>query len=130
MTAATSVGADVVLAIKELTYGTPQGCPLVEGISFVLKKGDVGLVTGPNGIGKSTLLKIILGTHPTLAGSVELIVPPKLVAYLPQMQNKTFHIPLLLREVIDFARSEGRSGKAKGSPDYDSFIPECADPFG
>jgi ABC-type Mn2+/Zn2+ transport system ATPase subunit len=104
MTLATDLGRDVVLRIKNLTYGTPQGRPLIEGVSFQLKKGHIGLITGPNGIGKSTLLKIILGSHPPLAGSVERAISAPQIAYLPQTQNKTFHIPLLLEEVIDFAR--------------------------
>lgn len=99
----------MVLRISNLTYGTPQGRPLIEGVSFRLKKGHVGLITGPNGIGKSTLLKIILGSHPLLAGSVECAISAPKIAYLPQMQNKAFHIPLLLEEVIDFARPPRKS---------------------
>jgi ABC-type Mn2+/Zn2+ transport system ATPase subunit len=109
MTPATDLGGDVVLSIENLTYGTPQGRPLIEGVSFQLEKGHVGLITGPNGIGKSTLLKIILGAQKPLAGCVERAVDARHIAYLPQMQNKTFHVPILLQEVIDFARPRRKS---------------------
>ena len=39
------------------TYG---GEPILEGISFAIESGDYVGIVGPNGGGKTTLLKIIL----------------------------------------------------------------------
>lgn len=95
---------DILLSVKDLSYGTPLGRPLIHHLSFDLQKGKIGLISGPNGQGKSTLLKIILGAHKPTSGTAVTRVSPRHISYLPQMQNKSFHIPLLLREVIDFAR--------------------------
>jgi len=40
-------------------------------ISFVLAAGDALVVTGPNGTGKSTLLKVVAGLLPATQGTVE-----------------------------------------------------------
>lgn len=49
-----------VLFVEELKKSFPS-TPLFEGVSFELKRGDKTALIGDNGIGKTTLLKIILG---------------------------------------------------------------------
>lgn len=44
---------------------------LFEGLSFALGPGEAALVTGPNGIGKSSLLRIAAGLLAPAAGGVE-----------------------------------------------------------
>ncbi|WP_194777684.1 ABC transporter ATP-binding protein [Pararhodonellum marinum] len=43
---------------------------VAENISFDLAKGQLTCLLGPNGVGKSTLLKAILGQHPPLSGEI------------------------------------------------------------
>lgn len=44
--------------------------PVLDGLSFRLAPGTVALVEGPNGVGKSTLLRLVLGLMPPTAGRV------------------------------------------------------------
>jgi heme exporter protein A len=44
------------------------GVPVLDGISFELKPGQALILRGPNGIGKTTLLRSIAGLQPPLAG--------------------------------------------------------------
>ena len=46
------------------------GVPVLEGISFTLEPGQAVILRGPNGIGKTTLLRTIAGLQPPLAGTV------------------------------------------------------------
>ena len=46
--------------------------PVLDGVSLRLAPGTVALVEGPNGVGKSTLLRLVLGLMPPTAGQVRL----------------------------------------------------------
>lgn len=60
------IGKDI-LDVENLVIGYKE--PLLDPISFSLKKGDRIAVIGKNGIGKSTLIKTLLGIIPSLGGS-------------------------------------------------------------
>lgn len=58
-----------VLKADSLTVGY-QGRKISENISFCISRGESIALVGPNGIGKSTLLKTIIKKLPTIAGSI------------------------------------------------------------
>src|SRR4051794_16742785 len=61
----------LLLSCSDLSRGFDQG-PLFENIGFELRAGErVGLV-GPNGVGKTTLLRILAGLDRPDVGSVRL----------------------------------------------------------
>lgn len=47
------------------------GVPVLEGLSFSLAEGRALVLRGPNGIGKTTLLRTVAGLQPPLAGRVD-----------------------------------------------------------
>lgn len=55
------------------------GITLLEGVSFTLHPGAALCLRGPNGIGKTTLLRTIAGLQPALRGAVTLA--PDAIAY-------------------------------------------------
>lgn len=59
-----------VLTVKGLAKSYPNK-PLFEGVSFLVKKRDRLFIAGPNGCGKSTLIKIIAEKLAADAGSYE-----------------------------------------------------------
>lgn len=56
---------------KQMTVGY-DGNPLIRDITFQIKKGEILTLIGPNGVGKSTILKSIIGQLKLLAGTVTL----------------------------------------------------------
>lgn len=70
------------------------------GLNVALAKGEVLALLGPNGGGKTTLLKTLLGLLPPLAGTVELAgrhlhalsdrARARAIGYVPQTHNATF----------------------------------------
>lgn len=59
-----------VLKLDSLTVGY-SGKKVSEGISFHVSRGESIALVGPNGIGKSTLLKTIIKKQPSLSGSIQ-----------------------------------------------------------
>lgn len=55
------------------------GIPVLDGVAFALAAGRALILRGPNGVGKTTLLRTIAGLQPALEGSVS--VAPEAVAY-------------------------------------------------
>ncbi len=60
-----------VLKVKNLGVGYTD-LPLAHGLDFQINRGERVALVGPNGIGKSTLLKTIAGLLPALEGQVTL----------------------------------------------------------
>ena len=86
--------ADSFLSTRDLTlhYG---GSQILNGIDFDAAKGEVTCIMGTNGVGKTSLLKALAGTHPRSGGDYalegEIIgrlkaydLARKGVAYVPQ----------------------------------------------
>ena len=46
------------------------GVPVLEGVSFTLSPGQALVLRGPNGIGKTTLLRTVAGLQPPLSGQI------------------------------------------------------------
>lgn len=55
------------------------GVPVLEGLSFRLAAGQALILRGPNGVGKTTLLRTLAGLQPALGGHVSL--PAESLAY-------------------------------------------------
>jgi len=76
--AASPAPGDVALAASNLVagYGQVQGgipaIPVIDGVSFALRRGEALGVIGESGSGKSTLARVISGLLPAASGEVRL----------------------------------------------------------
>lgn len=77
----------LVLECKALSYTNPAGRVLVKDFDWVLTRGDRVAVIGPNGIGKSTLLRLALGALKPGSGRVRQGTQWQL-AYFDQMREQ------------------------------------------
>lgn len=64
--------AIAALSTHGLVAGYERDLPIVRGIDFAVKSGELVVVLGPNGAGKSTFVKAIAGIVPVFGGRVEL----------------------------------------------------------
>lgn len=48
------------------------GIPVLEGLDFTLRAGEALILRGPNGVGKTTVLRTVAGLQPPLAGTIGL----------------------------------------------------------
>jgi amidase len=63
--------SDVVLDVAGLRAGYGQ-LPVLHGIDFVLREGEAVGIVGHNGVGKTTLLKALIGLVPASAGRISI----------------------------------------------------------
>ena len=102
-----------IFETKDLVIGYDE--PLSKPLSLAMERGQKIALVGANGIGKTTLLKSILGLIPSLGGSVEL-GENLMIGYFEQEgapNNSTTCIDEIWKEFPSFTQYEVRSALAK-----------------
>jgi len=93
-----------VIEIKNLSFAYDKDLVL-QDINLRVDKGDFLVLIGPNGGGKSTLAKLILGINKLQKGSIEVLNQPLEkslfhVGYVPQNTNVNLTFPIKAIEVV------------------------------
>ena len=89
-------GDGVLADVQGLAAGYGGGPPVIRNVSFRVRAGDrVGLL-GPNGGGKTTLFRVLLGELPASAGTVDL---HGRAAALPQTERSRLDYPVSALDV-------------------------------
>ncbi|MFM7829443.1 MAG: metal ABC transporter ATP-binding protein [Actinomycetota bacterium] len=83
--------------------------PVVQNVNLRLTAGELLVLIGTNGSGKSTILKTMAGLIKPISGDIEILGAPvgslpKRVAYLPQHPISTHTLPLRVRDVVAMGR--------------------------
>ena len=89
------------------------GRALFEGLSFTLEQGGAALVTGPNGIGKSSLIRLAAGLLFPAAGRITSDVPRALLTDQASLDEE---LPLA-RALVFWARLDGAAGNVAAALD-------------
>jgi vitamin B12/bleomycin/antimicrobial peptide transport system ATP-binding/permease protein len=88
------------LSVSDLDLDLPDGKPLISDVELRADAGDALLVSGPTGVGKSTVLRAIAGLWPFGRGKVRL--PAGRVFFVPQKP----YVPLgTLRQALAYPES-------------------------
>lgn len=88
-----------VLAVSDLSIAFQnKNTPLFQHVAFQLSRGDMVALIGPNGIGKSTLLKALVGQLQPKAGSIHWGTNVK-IGYYDQEQTNLNHNNTVLEEL-------------------------------
>ncbi len=95
-----------IITVDGLTK-TYAGTPVVDGISFTVKTGEIFGLLGPNGAGKTTTLEMLEALRPIDAGratidGIDVAKQPKQIKQIIgiQLQSTTFYDKLTLREQL------------------------------
>jgi len=95
------------LSLRSVSVGYNKST-LIKGLSFDLAQGDVLNILGPNGVGKTTLLRAVTGLARPTAGDIDVLGESmermsirdraKAIALVSQSENMTF--ALTVRETV------------------------------
>jgi zinc transport system ATP-binding protein len=97
------------VSITSVSYAYPDApSPALEEVSLVVRSGERLGILGPNGGGKSTLLRLILGLLELQSGDIRVCgrTPAQarregLIGYVPQRPEIELSMPLSAREVVE-----------------------------
>ncbi len=96
-----------LLEIKNLSAGY-DGHVVLEDVNLEVFAGDFIGIIGPNGGGKTTLIKTILGLIKPFSGELTLHISKTNIGYLPQVNQIDKRFPISVIDVV-------RSGKANSA---------------
>lgn len=93
-----------VLEVKNLSFAYDKELVL-QDINLKVQERDFLALIGPNGGGKSTLMKLILGIYEIQKGSIDIFNQPSHkqisnIAYVPQNTNVNINFPIKVIEIV------------------------------
>ena len=96
------------VALEHVSFAYPAGTDVLEDVTLHVAPGEFVAIAGPNGGGKTTLMRLILGLEHPRSGTVRLGGADgsrEKVAYLAQRATLGIEAPITVREVVTAGRA-------------------------
>lgn len=93
------------ISVKNISFGYSRDEPVLKNVSFEVQKGEfVGLI-GPNGGGKTTLLKLLIGFLRPWQGDISIFGQPATsypngIGYVPQALHCDKQFPINVMDLV------------------------------
>jgi zinc transport system ATP-binding protein len=114
----------LALELTGVDFAYPHGPLVLHGVDLRVKTGEFLAIAGPNGGGKTTLLRLALGLERPARGQVRLFGEPaddfgerSRLAYLAQRAQLGVQAPATVREVVAAGRTPLRAFGRLGAED-------------
>jgi zinc transport system ATP-binding protein len=98
--------------LEGVSFAYEGGEPVLEDVSLAIEAGELVAIAGPNGGGKTTLVRLIVGLERPTEGTIELFGEPlrpgrgdRRVGYLPQRAEAGLSAPITVRELVAVGRA-------------------------
>jgi zinc transport system ATP-binding protein len=114
----------------ENVYFRYETTPILEEVNFKVEGKDFLGIIGPNGGGKTTLIKILIGLLKPEKGTVKIFGEPiskqnKYVGYVPQLFNFDNNFPINVRDVVLMGRLKPGLLLTKAKNKDQQIVEEC-----
>lgn len=100
----------IAFEASNISYRYDPDKPLIEPFSVVIQKGDKIALIGPNGIGKSTLIQLLIGKLPAQSGQIK-SSPTNKIAFFDQNRDQIDPHKTVIDNVVegdDFIEVQGK----------------------
>ncbi len=95
-----------MIKLNELSFGFGDE-EIIRNLSLVIKDGDFFVVVGPNGTGKSTLIKCLVGIYKVKHNQIQIdneciscFNDYDQIGYVPQVKTKPSELPITANEIF------------------------------
>jgi zinc transport system ATP-binding protein len=102
-------------AFSQVSFAYPGSPRVLRDVDLLIEEGEFVAIAGPNGGGKTTLLRLALGLERPTSGRVELFGEPasrvtrrERIGYLPQRTQLGIDAPVTVREAVTAGRTPRR----------------------
>ncbi len=111
-----------VISFQDVTFAY-ESERVLEGVSFQIHEKEFVSIVGPNGGGKTTLFKLMLGLHAPDRGEIRILGKTPVRArqemgYVPQFMHYDVQFPISVMEVVLMGRLGRRWGGFYTKEDY------------
>ena len=101
----TDLETHVIVKINDLTFSYDKINPVLEAVNLDIRENEIVTVTGPNGGGKTTLLRLVLGLLQPDRGSIRIegkspVTSQGRIGYVPQHSDFDRQFPITVFEVV------------------------------
>lgn len=108
--------AELILDVNDLSMRFDTKT-IFEKLNFHLEEGSMTALLGPNGTGKTTLIRILMGMLAPVEGSYKFASDVRL-GYVPQFRNIDSEYPLSIRSFIELNAPLFKTKKVREKVDY------------
>ncbi len=93
----------LIVRLEGVSFAYGRGAPVLRQVDLEVEQGEFVAIAGPNGGGKTTLLRLVLGLERPATGRVE--VHARRIGYLPQRAQAAIDAPITVRELVTAGRA-------------------------
>lgn len=114
----------MLLRLQNITHNYGTKCAL-NNITLTLDAPNLVAIIGPNGGGKSTLLKLIAGILQVQQGTFTSATPTHKIAYMPQQSTLDHNFPIRVQDVVAMGLYNKTGPFKKRTPADDARITDA-----
>lgn len=101
-----------MITLNNLSFGY-EGSKIIDNLSLTINDGDFFVIVGPNGVGKSTLIKCLVGINKVTHNQIQIdnqciscYDDYHQIGYVAQIKNKASELPISAREIFKLITSD------------------------
>ena len=127
----------LAVELRRVTFGYGNGPPVLREVGLAIRPGEFVAIAGPNGGGKTTLVRVILGLEEPSSGKALLFGEParrfsrrSTIGYLAQRTQLGLDAPATVREIVAAGRVPARGLLGRETPDDREIVADAVDRVG